>query len=133
MERSCSTPGKAKEEAVVMTPTIHADPVPLRVDETGTLRVGNTRITLDVFLADHRRGMTPEQIVAQLDTLTLPDVYGTLAYYYRHQTELDEYLKRRREQADRMQREIEATQPTFAELKARLLARRTGDHASPAQ
>lgn len=116
-----------------MTITIHPDPVPVHVDETGTIRVGNTRITLDVFLADHRRGMTPEEIVAQLDTLTLPDVYGTLAYYYRHQTELDEYLKRRREQADKVQREIEATQPTFGEVKARLLARRTGDNASPAQ
>jgi uncharacterized protein (DUF433 family) len=118
---------------MVVSLMIHTDPVPLRVDETGTIRVGQTRITLDVFLADHRRGMTPEQIVEQLDTLTLPDVYGALAYYYRHQTELDAYLKRRREQADRMQQEIEATQPTFAEVKARLLARRTGDNASPAQ
>ena len=118
---------------MVMSLIIHADPVPLRVDETGTIRIGKTRITLDVFLADHRRGMTPEQIVEQLDTLTLPDAYGALAYYYRHQTELDEYLERRREQADRLQREIEATQPTFAELKARLLARRAGERASPAQ
>jgi uncharacterized protein (DUF433 family) len=116
-----------------MSIIIHADPVPLRIDATGTIRVGNTRITLDVFLADHRRGMTPEQIVEQLDTLTLPDVYGTLAYYYRHQAELDAYLQTRREQADQMQREIEATQPTFAEVKACLLARRTGDNASPAQ
>jgi uncharacterized protein (DUF433 family) len=116
-----------------MSITIHADPVPLRVDDTGTIRVGKTRITLDVFLADHRRGMTPQQIIEQLPTLTLPDVYGSLAYYYRHQSELDQYLQCRREQADRMQREIETTQPTFAEAKARLLARRTGDNASPAQ
>jgi len=115
-----------------MTITIHAESVPLRVDETGTIRVGKSRITLDVFLADHRRGLTPEQIVEQLDTLTLPDAYGTLAYYYRHQAELNEYLDRRREEADRMQREMEATQPTFAELKARLLGRRAGDRASPA-
>src|SRR5260370_12615972 len=98
---------------MVMSLIIHADPVLLRVDETGTIRVGKTRITLDVFLADHRRGMTPEQIVEQLDTLTLPDVYGALAYYYRHQTELDEYLKRRREQADPIQQETDTTHPTF--------------------
>ncbi len=116
-----------------MSLLIQPDPVPLRVDETGTIRVGNTRITLDVFLADHRRGMTPEQIVEQLDTLSLPDVYGALAYYYRHQSELDDYLRRRGEEADRMQREIEATQPTFAEVKARLLARRTGGDAAPAE
>jgi uncharacterized protein (DUF433 family) len=118
---------------VVVSITIHADPVPLRVDEAGAIRVGQTRVTLDVLLADHRRGMTPEQIVEQLDTLTLADAYGALAYYYRHQAELDAYLQRRREQADGLQREIEGSQPTFAELKARLLARRAGDHAAPAQ
>lgn len=117
----------------IMSIIIHPDPVPLRVDEEGTIRLGKTRITLDVFLADHRRGMTPEQIVEQLDTLSLPDVYGALAYYYRHQSELDEYLRCRREEADRMQRQIEATQPTFAEVKARLLGRRIEGDASLAQ
>lgn len=116
-----------------MSITIHPEPSPLRLDEAGTIRIGNTRITLDVFLADHRRGITPEQIVERLDTLTLPDVYGALEYYYRHQEELDSYLQSRREEAERMQREIEATQPSFAEVKARLLARRTGGDASPAQ
>jgi uncharacterized protein (DUF433 family) len=116
-----------------MSITIHADPVPLRVDETGTLRVGNTRITLDVFLADHRKGMTPEQMVEQLDTLTLPDVYGALAYYYRHQEELDEYLKRRREEADRARQRLEAAGPTAAEVKARLLAKKGSAHASSAE
>jgi uncharacterized protein (DUF433 family) len=116
-----------------MSITVHADPVPLHVDETGTLRVGNTRITLDVLLADHRNGMTPEEIVEQLDTLTLPDVYGALAYYYRHQEELDEYLKRRREEADQAQQRIEAAGPTAAQVKARLLAKRSSAHASPAE
>jgi len=116
-----------------MSIVIHPYSAPLRVDETGTIRVGKTRITLDVFLADHRRGWTPEEIVKQLDTLTLPDVYGALAYYYSHKAELDEYLRIRREEADRMQREIEATQPTFAEVKARLLAKKGTAHAPPAE
>jgi uncharacterized protein (DUF433 family) len=116
-----------------MSIIIHQDPAPVRVDEEGTIRVANTRITLDVLLADHRRGMTPEQIVGQLDTLTLADVYGLLAYYYRHRDELDDYLKRRAEEADRRRHEIETTQPTFAEVKARLLSERTAGNASPAQ
>jgi uncharacterized protein (DUF433 family) len=116
-----------------MSIIIHQDPVPLRVDEEGTVRVGNTRITLDVLLADTRRGLTPEQIVQELDTLTLADVHGALAYYYRHRGELDEYLQRRAEEAIQRQREIEAAQPTFAQVKARLLARRTGSNASPSE
>ena len=39
----------------VVTVTLHTDPVPLRVDETGTIRVGSSRITLDVLLADYGR------------------------------------------------------------------------------
>jgi uncharacterized protein (DUF433 family) len=115
-----------------MSIIIHPDPVPLRVDEEGSIRLANTRITLDVFIADHRRGMTAEQIVDQLDTLTLSDGYGALAYYYGHKDELDDYLAHRSTEADKMQREIEASQPTFAQVKARLLAPRTGGNASPA-
>ena len=113
---------------------IHSDPVPLRVDETGTIRVGNTRITLDVLLGFLLRGVQPEQMVSTewYPTLSLADVHGVLAYYYRHQAELDEYLQSRREEADTRQQEIEATQPTFAEVKARLLARRNAAHAPPA-
>jgi hypothetical protein len=33
-----------------MTITLHADPVPLRVDDTGAIRVGQSRVTLDVLL-----------------------------------------------------------------------------------
>ena len=40
-----------------MTVTLHADPVPLRVDETGTIRVGSSRVTLDVLLEYWRLGM----------------------------------------------------------------------------
>ena len=93
---------------------IHQDPVPLRVDDEGTIRVGNTRITLDVLVGDYRRGMTPKQIVEQLDSLTVADVYGALAYYHRHRDELDAYLQDRAVDSARRQREIEATQPTFA-------------------
>jgi uncharacterized protein (DUF433 family) len=114
---------------------IHTHPIPLRMDETGTIRVGNTRITLDVLLSYLLAGVKPEEIVADewYPMLSLADVHGVLAYYYRHQTELDEYLKSRKEEADRKQNEIEATQPRFAEVKARLLARRNGSHAPPVE
>jgi uncharacterized protein (DUF433 family) len=57
-----------------VTLTLHADPLPLRVDESGTIRIGSSRVTLDVLLADYRRGTSPEEIVRQLDTLDLADV-----------------------------------------------------------
>jgi uncharacterized protein (DUF433 family) len=114
--------------------TIHPDPVPLRVDETGTIRVGSTRITLDVLLGYLLGGVKPEEVASEAwyPALSLADVHGALAYYYRHQAEVDAYLRDRREQADRRQQEIETTGPTFAEVKARLQARRDAAHAPPA-
>lgn len=115
--------------------TIHSDPVPLRVDESGSIRVGNTRITLDVLLGYLLHGVTPEQIVSTdwYPTLSLADVHRVLAYYYRHQAELDEYLRCRRQEADARQNGIEATQPSFTDVKARLLARKNTAHAPPAE
>lgn len=119
-----------------MTITLHTDPLPLHVDETGTIRVGQTRVTLDVLLADYRSGVSPEEIVRQLDTLDLADVYAVLAYYHRHRDEIDQYLRQREAAAEALRREIEAGQTDRAELKARLLARLAHQgkgNASPSQ
>lgn len=114
---------------------IHPDPPPLRVDESGTIRVGNTRITLDVLLGYLLGGVTPEQVVSEAwyPALSLAEVHGVLAYYYRYRAEVDEYLRGRREEADQRQKEIEASQPTIAEVKARLRARRDAAHAPLAE
>jgi len=46
-----------------------------------------------------------------------------LAYYYRHQAVLDEYLQQRDEEADQIRREIEASQGGLPEeLKRRMEA-----------
>ena len=119
-----------------MTMLLHSDPVPLRLDETGTIRVGSSRVTLDVLLADHRSGLSPEDIVRELDTLNLADVYGVIAYYHRHKDEVDEYLRRRKNEAQALRRKIEADQPDRAQLKAKLLTRlaqRNSGEASLAQ
>jgi uncharacterized protein (DUF433 family) len=113
---------------------IHTDPVPLRLDETGTIRAGTTRITLDVLMHCLQAGTTPEQVVSDewYPTLSLADVHAVLAYHYRHRSEVDEYLRQRREEADQQQKDIEANQPGLADVKARLLAKRNAAHASPA-
>lgn len=114
--------------------TIQSDPVPLHVDQTGTIRVAGTRITVDVLLGYLLGGVTPEEIVSETwyPMLTLADVHGVLAYYYRHRDDVDDYLKRRRDQATGMQKEVEGAMPNFAETKARLLARRNATHAPSA-
>jgi hypothetical protein len=64
--------------------------------------------------------MKPEEIARGLDTVTLADVHGALAYYLRHQTEIDNYLQRREEEAEKLRQQIEATNaPRLASLRAR--------------
>ena len=116
-----------------MTIKFDSDPAPLRMDDTGTIRVGQSRVTLDVLLQYWRGGMKPEEIARGLDTLTLADSYGALAYYCRHQTEMDNYLKLREEEAEALRQQIEsANAGRLAPLKARLEAVRAhgnGGHA----
>jgi uncharacterized protein (DUF433 family) len=118
-----------------MTLTLHADPLPLRVDDTGAIRVGQSRVTLDVLLQYWRMGMKPEEIARGLDTLTLADVHGALAYYFRHQAEMDTYLRQREEEAEQLRQQISAANAgRLTPLKARLDAVRAqgnGDDASP--
>jgi uncharacterized protein (DUF433 family) len=112
---------------------LHADPVPLRVDDTGAIRVGQSRVTLDVLLQYWRLGMKPEEIARGLDTLTLADVHGALAYYFRHETEIDNYLRRREEEAEKLRQEIETAHASrHASLKARLDAVRSQGNGGPA-
>ncbi len=51
-----------------MTLTLQADPVPLRIDEHGTIRVGSSRLTLDVLIEEYEGGASPEAIVQAFDT-----------------------------------------------------------------
>src|SRR5947208_1143305 len=63
---------------------LHGDRPPLRTDEGGVVRVGKSRVTLDLVVSQYENGMTPEEIVHAYDTLALADVYAVIAYYLRH-------------------------------------------------
>ena len=51
-----------------------AERPPLRVDEGGAVRVGKSRISLDLVVEQYENGMTPEDMVRAYDTLLLADV-----------------------------------------------------------
>ncbi|HKI32037.1 MAG TPA: DUF433 domain-containing protein [Gemmataceae bacterium] len=119
-----------------MSFTIHADAAPLRVDAHGDVRVGASRVLLDMVVHSFNDGATPETIVQDFSTLTLADTYGAIAYYLRHRQEVDEYLRQREAVGQRLLREIEATQPDRTGLRERLMARlkaAEGRNAAPAQ
>lgn len=100
------------------------DVIPIREDEGGALRVGNTRVVLELVLRAHQRGASPRDIVRMYDSLSLADVYAVIGYYLHHQKELDELLERYEREAEEIRAKIEASQPDRKGLRERLLSRR---------
>ena len=98
-------------------------PIPLRTDPDGTIRIGNTRVLLEIVIHAFQRGETIEGIVQSFPTLKLEDVYAVIAYYLQNQAEVDEYVRRAEAEGERIRREIEAQQPALAGLRERLLKR----------
>lgn len=102
---------------------IAPDPVPLRMDEHGAVRVGGTRVLLDLVVHAFQEGATAEEIVDRYPTLVLADIYSTIGYYLQHREEVDHYLERRERQGEELRALIEARQGDSQGLRARLLAR----------
>lgn len=91
--------------------------IPLRTDEHGAIRVGNTRVLVDLVIHEFQRGASPEEIVDSYDSLTLPDVYAVLGYYLKDPGPIDAYLHRREEEAEAVRYQIEASQPPRKNLR----------------
>src|SRR5262249_16541135 len=113
--------GSGEEGPAAVLP-LHADRIPLRVDEGGVVRVGHSRISLDLVVEQYENGMTPEDMVRAYDTLQLADVHAVIAYYLRHRDEVRAYLKRREEEANTLRGKIEAERSRVA--REELIARR---------
>lgn len=102
---------------------LEAEYPPLRVDEGGAVRVGKSRISLDLVIAQYESGASPEDMVRTYDSLALEDVHAVIAYFLRHKSEVRLYLKRRAEEAAGLQEKIETERPRIS--REDLLARRT--------
>jgi uncharacterized protein (DUF433 family) len=109
-----------------MTIAIQSESPPIRADASGALRVGDTRVLLELVVHSFREGATPETIVQQYPTLILSDVYAVIGYALRHPEQIDTYLTERERCASEVQRRIEAGQGDLKELRERLASRRPG-------
>jgi uncharacterized protein (DUF433 family) len=94
------------------------------VNEHGVVYVGDSRVNLDVVILAFHNGDRPEEIALGYPTLELADVYAVIAYYLRHQGDVDAYLQAHQEECEWVRREIEAKQPDRSGLRAKLLARK---------
>jgi uncharacterized protein (DUF433 family) len=100
------------------------DPSPLMLGPDGVIRVGRTRVTLDVVVAVFDAGATPEEIVQQYPSLDLATAYSVVAHVLQHRAEVDRYLTKRQAEATAVRQENERR---FAPdgIRQRLLARRS--------
>ncbi len=103
-------------------PQIEAPPI--RRDESGAWRVGESRVLLELVIRAFQDGATPESIVQRYPTASLSDIYGVVAYYLRHQEEVEAYLVERERRAAAARQRVEQQQPDVAGLRERLLSRR---------
>ena len=106
-----------------MTLLIQPEAPPLRQDASGALRVGSSRVLVELVIRAFQDGATPEAIAQRYSTATLADIYAVIAYYLRHRQEVDTYLAEREQQAQAVRQRIEHHQGDLADLRHRILAR----------
>ncbi len=101
-----------------------ADAPPLRSDTSGALRVGESRVLLEIVIRAHQDGATPETIVKRYSTLQLADVYAVIAYYLNHRDQIERYLEQREAAASEVREKVEVSQGDLTEMRERLNSQR---------
>ena len=96
---------------------------PLHRDASGALRIGHSRVLLELVIRAFQDGTTPEAIAQHYPTTTLADIYAVIAYYLNHRDDIEAYLAEREQRAQEVRQHIEHQQGNLADLRSRLLAR----------
>ena len=79
-------------------------------------------MTLDTVVHEFKTGATAEQIQDDFPTLSLREIYGAISYYLEHEEQVEEYLRKRDEEADRIRRKVE-DRPKAEALRRRIRER----------
>ena len=78
--------------------------------------ITGTRVSLDSVVIAFLDGLSPETIVAEcFPVLTLEQVYGAVAYYLAHQTEIDAYLREADAEFEALRQATRNADPQFHE------------------
>ena len=106
--------------------TLDSSKIPLREDDSGAIRVENTRVTLDSVVLAFREGASAEEIVERFPAITLSAAYAAITFYLQNRAEIDTYLKRREAEARQIRAQIES-RPDAKAFRERLLARMSAE------
>jgi uncharacterized protein (DUF433 family) len=110
-----------------MSFVLEREVLPLRQDESGAIRIGNSRVLLELAIRAFQDGASPESIVQRYSTLSLSDTYTAIGYYLKHQQEIESYLKQREELAESVRQRFSDNQPDLSWIRARILTQQKTD------
>ena len=80
-----------------------------------TCIAGHRVRVLDIVVWHEHQGMTPDEIVSHIPSITLADVHAALAYYFDHIEEIQEEMRAERAFAEEFRRK----NPSLLETKLR--------------
>ncbi len=90
----------------------------------GTWRLAGTRVSLDSIITAFWSGVTPEEICQDFSTLSLAQVYSSIAYYLSHREQVDTYLQEQQQAVARLRQELQRRHgDVLAGLRQRLASR----------
>lgn len=96
------------------------------------LYVGKTRVTVETVIVSWQQGQTPEQIQEDFPTVSLAQVYGTIAYYLSHKDEVDAFFAETERKFAAFMAEQEAKYPDFYARQRALFTNLTEQQAADA-
>ena len=103
-----------------MSVVLEAVAPPIRQDASGALRVGESRVLLELVVRAFQDGATPEAIVQRYPSVTLADSYAVVAHYLRNRKSVDDYLDERERLAVEVQRRVSPPAGDLTEIRDRL-------------
>jgi uncharacterized protein (DUF433 family) len=90
----------------------------------GGWAVAGSRVSLDSIIAAYWDGKSPEGIVEEFPALTAEQVYGAIAFYLHHKSEIDRHFA---QQAARWKDLQRSSETQHGPLLSRLRAQRQAD------
>lgn len=64
------------------------------------IRIKGTRVGIETILDEYLNAMSPEEIAIRYPSVTLEQVYATITFYLHNQMNIDNYMRRWRENAE---------------------------------
>lgn len=96
--------------------------LPFRQIPDGTIRIGDTRVSLETIIDSYLLGQRPEEIHSGFPFIDLADIYAIIAYYLKNREIVDRYLAEQEADSQRILDEL-AKIPGNAEKRQALTER----------